>query len=151
MVVTVPNAIMLGNHMINYSTEAAERGLILPTTVTIGYDVPWRKVHALLPDAARDTRLVLPDPAPYVFQLSLDDFYVSYQLNVVTRHAQRKSAIYSDLHQHIQDRFHAAGVEILSPHYTALRDGNALAIPAEHLAADYTAPAFRVRAGDFSA
>lgn len=145
VVITVPNSAMLGNHMINYSTEAAGRGLILHTTVTIGYDVPWRKVHELLVGAARDTQLVLQDPSPYVYQSSLDDFYVSYQLNAFTRDAQHKAAIYSELHQHIQDRFHAAGVEILSPHYTAFRDGSALAVPAGNLPANGARPAFRVR------
>ena len=148
VVITVPNSIMLGNHMINYSSEAAGRGLVLHTTVTIGYDVPWRKVHEVLLGAARDTQMVLQDPSPYVYQLSLDDFYVSYQLNAVTRDAQRQAAIYSELNQHIQDRFHAAGVEILSPHYTALRDGNALVMPAASLPANYAPPAFRVRAVD---
>ncbi|MBI3897175.1 MAG: mechanosensitive ion channel family protein [Gammaproteobacteria bacterium] len=148
VVVTVPNSIMLANHIINYSSEAHGRGLILPTTVTIGYDVPWRKVHDLLLDAARDTEHVLQDPTPFVLQTSLDDFYVSYQLNAYTREAQKKSTIYSALHQHIQDRFHHAGVEILSPHYTALRSGNAVAMPPEHLPADYVAPPFIIRGDD---
>ena len=71
---------------------------------------------------------------------SLDDFYVSYQLNAYTRQA----AIYSRIHQHIQDQFNAAGVEIMSPHYRAARDGNQCTIPADDLPKDYAAPKFRV-------
>lgn len=121
--IVIPNSVLLGNHMINYSAVAEEQGLILHSKVTIGYDVPWRKVHELLIAAARDTQLILAEPAPYVLQTSLDDFYASYQINATTRASRQQSSIYSELHQNIQDRFHAAGVEILSPHYTAGRDG----------------------------
>jgi small-conductance mechanosensitive channel len=142
--IVIPNAVLLGNHMINYSTVAEEQGLILHSKVTIGYDVPWRQVHELLIAAARDTQLILAEPAPYVLQTSLDDFYVSYQINATTRASRQQASIYSELHQHIQDRFHTAGVEILSPHYAAVRDGQAIAMPAENLPADYVAPPFRL-------
>lgn len=142
--IVIPNAVLLGNHMINYSAVAEEQGLVLHSKVTIGYDVPWRQVHELLIAAAQDTKLILAEPAPYVLQTSLDDFYASYQINVTTRASHQQSSIYSELHQHIQDRFHAAGVEILSPHYAAVRDGQAIAMPAESLPADYVAPPFRL-------
>jgi len=142
--IVIPNAVLMGNHMINYSAVAEEQGLILHSKVTIGYDVPWRKVHELLIAAARDTRLILAEPAPFVLQTSLDDFYASYQINATTRASRQQASIYSELHQHIQDRFHAAGVEILSPHYAAVRDGQAIAMPAESLPADYVAPPFRL-------
>lgn len=143
--IVIPNAVLLGNHMVNYSAVAEEQGLILHSKVTIGYDVPWRKVHELLIAAARDTQLILAEPAPYVLQTSLDDFYASYQINATTRASRQQASIYSELHQHIQDRFHAAGVEILSPHYAAVRDGQAIAMPAESLPADYVAPPFPFR------
>ena len=118
--------------------------MVLHATVTIGYDVPWRKVHELLIDAARETDLVEKEPAPFVLQTSLDDFYVSYELNAFTRDPSKMPAIYSQLFQNIQDRFHAAGVEIASPHLSAVRDGNAVQIPDEHLPKDYNPPAFRL-------
>ncbi|MBS1961621.1 MAG: mechanosensitive ion channel [Bdellovibrionales bacterium] len=142
--ITVPNSLVLGNHIVNYSAEAAGPGLILNTSVTIGYDAPWKTVHALLIEAAKKTGAILKDPAPFVFQTSLDDFYVSYELNAYTREARRMAAIYSELHQNIQDAFNSAGVEIMSPHYAAHRDGNATSIPADHLPKDYRAPRFRV-------
>ena len=131
--VTIPNAMVLSNHIVNYSSVAAEHGLVLHTTVTIGYDAPWRQVHELLIGAAADTDGVLSNPPPFVYQTSLNDFYVSYELNAYVSEPNRMAAIYSDLHSHIQDRFNDAGVEIMSPHYRAQRDGNAAAIPAQYL------------------
>lgn len=124
VVVTVPNSLVLGALTQNYSQEARQTGLILHTSVTIGYDAPWRQVHALLLQAAGNTPGILREPASFVLQTSLDDFYVSYELNAYTRDANRIAGIYSDLHQNIQDSFNKAGVEIMSPHYRALRDGN---------------------------
>ncbi len=142
--VTIPNSTLLGAQVQNFSANAVDRGLILHTTVTIGYDAPWRTVHALLIDAAKATTGILEDPAPFVLQTSLDDFYVSYQINAYTRAASRQAGLYSELHMNIQEKFNAAGVEIMSPHYRAARDGNQTTIPVDHLPKDYVAPAFRV-------
>ena len=142
--ITIPNSSVMSSHTTNYSTAAPTRGLILHTTVTIGYDVPWKQVHALLLAAAAQVEELLPDPAPFVLQTSLDDFYVSYQLNAYTRAAGAQAGIYSRIHQHIQDNFNEAGLEIMSPHYRANRDGNMVTIPASYLPADYVVPSFRV-------
>ncbi|MEO8636959.1 MAG: mechanosensitive ion channel domain-containing protein [Gemmatimonadales bacterium] len=142
--VTVPNATVLSSQLINFTTQASERGLILHTTVTIGYDAPWRQVHELLIAAARATGDIKADPAPFVLQTSLDDFYVSYQINAFTDQPAVMARIYSVLHQNIQDKFNEAGVEIMSPHYGARRDGNQVTIPVSYLPGDYRAPAFRV-------
>lgn len=142
--ITIPNATIMNSHTINYSASSQDLGLILHTTVTIGYDVPWRQIHELLISAARATPDILQDPAPFVLQTSLDDFYVSYQVNAYTHKANGQSGIYSLLHQNIQDKFFEAGVEIMSPHFAAVRDGNTAAIPPDHLPPDYVAPSFRV-------
>jgi small-conductance mechanosensitive channel len=115
------------------------------TTVTIGYDVPWKDMHQALITAALRTDLILKKPEPFVLQTSLDDFYVSYQINAYTREANQQVNIYSQLHQNIQDCCNEAGIEIMSPHYRNQRDGNATTIPANYLAKDYKAPAFNVR------
>jgi small-conductance mechanosensitive channel len=127
--VTIPNAMVLSSHIVNYSATAANRKLVLNTTVTIGYDAPWRQVHELLRNAALRTAGILPEPEPFVLQRSLDDFYVSYELNAHTDQPHRMAHIYSELHANIQDCFNDAGVEIMSPHYRAERDGNAITIP----------------------
>ncbi|MBB5438167.1 small-conductance mechanosensitive channel [Pedobacter sp. AK017] len=122
----------MNNHTMNYSSVAQENGLIIHTTVTIGYDVPWRKVHQLLIDAALQTAMLEESPSPYVLQTSLDDYYVSYRINAFTKEPNRQALIYSHLHSKIQDHFNHAGVEIMSPHYKALRDGNMITIPPNH-------------------
>ncbi len=142
--ITIPNSLVLSNQIINFSTLESEKGLILHTTVTIGYDMPWRKIHELLLTAASLTDSVESEPAPFVLQTSLDDFYVSYELNAYTSQSLQMPRIYSELHQNIQDQFFEAGVEIMSPHFSAIRDGNAVSIPEEHLPKDYNPPPFRV-------
>lgn len=127
--ITVPNSSILNGYTVNFSSSSKAEGLILHTGVTIGYDVPWRKVHALLIDAAMRTDGLDTNKEPFVLQTSLDDFYVSYQLNAYTEFPERMPRIYSDLHATIQDLFNQAGVEIMSPHYRAERDGSEITIP----------------------
>jgi len=115
--VSVPNSLILNNPVINYSVLAKKGGLILHTSVTIGYDTPWRLVHALLLKAAERTEGLLREPKPFVLQTALNDFYVSYELNVYTDRPLEMVLIYSHLHQNIQDAFNEQGVQIMSPHY----------------------------------
>ncbi|HTK20573.1 MAG TPA: mechanosensitive ion channel family protein [Mucilaginibacter sp.] len=144
-IISIPNSTVISNHTVNYSSDATEKGLILHTTVTIGYDAPWRQVHQLLIDAALATPMVEKDPTPYVFQTSLDDYYVSYRINAFTKEPNKQASIYSALHANIQDHFNKAGVEIMSPHYKALRDGNATTIPNDYLPDGYIAPTFKTQ------
>jgi len=143
-IVTIPNATVMNGSVKNFSTEAKKEGVIFHTTVTIGYDAPWKTVHELLVSAALDTTNVLKQPAPFVLQSALNDFFVAYELNAYTNVPKEMLNIFSDLHQHIQDRFNEAGVEICSPHFSALRDGNSITTPSEYLKPDYDAPGFRV-------
>ena len=142
--VTIPNSMVLGSHMINFSVLAQESKLIIHTSVTIGYDVPWRQVHELLIGAARDTKGVVQEPPPFVLQTALNDFSVAYELNAYTADAQHLMGIQSELHQNIQDRFNEAGVEIMSPTYAALRDGNQVTIPNDYLPKTYEAQGFKI-------
>jgi small-conductance mechanosensitive channel len=142
--ITIANSMVLSSHIINFSGSVQTEKLILHTTVTIGYDAPWRTIHELLLKAAAGTENVLKTPAPFVLQTALDDFYVHYQINAYTDQASKMAKTYSDLHQNIQDRFYEAGVEIMSPHFSTIRDGNRVAIPEDYLGKDYVAPVFRV-------
>ena len=142
--ITIPNANILNTQIRNFSTEAKTEGLILHTSVTIGYDAPWRTVHELLLDAARSTELILAEPKPFILQTALNDFCVSYELNAYTAEANRMIDIYSALHQNIQDKFNKAGMEICTPHITAIRDANTIAIPEQYRPEGYVAPSFRV-------
>lgn len=132
-VVTIPNSFIMSSHTVNYSASAREYGLIIHSEVTIGYDVPWRQVHQLLIEAALNTPGVIDDPRPFVLETSLSDWYPVYQINAYIREADKLAQIYSDLHQNIQDRFNEAGIEIMSPHYMAMRDGNESTIPKDDL------------------
>lgn len=128
-IISIPNASVSSNHIINFSRMAERGGVNVGTPVTIGYDVPWRKVHELLIKSAEGVEDVLQSPPPKVLQLGLDDFYVKYKLIVTTKHPERRFPIRSALHQNIQDNFAAAGVEIMSPHYQGNRDGDETTIP----------------------
>ena len=132
-VVTVPNSFIMSSHTVNYSTSAREYGLIIHSEVSIGYDVPWRQVNQRLIDAALNTPGVVDDPRPFVLETSLSDWYPVYQINAYIKEAHKMAQIYSDLHQTIQDKFNEAGIEIMSPHYMAVRDGNETTIPKDDL------------------
>ena len=140
--ITIPNSLVLANHIINFSANAQGAGLILHTSVTIGYDAPWQQVHSLLLGAARRVDGILTEPAPYVLQTALNDFHVSYEINAYTNRPDQMPRLYSDIHARIQDAFNEAGVEILSPSYAAVRDGNAVARPDAYLPKGYVAPSF---------
>ncbi|NCS48182.1 MAG: mechanosensitive ion channel family protein [Microcystis aeruginosa BK11-02] len=149
-IITIPNSSLLSSNVINFSISSRElnRNLIIQTTITLGYDLPWRKAHKTLIEAALETDHILKEPAPFVLQTSLDNFYISYQLNAYTNQPNLMVIIYSELHQNIQDKCNEAGIEILSPSYTSLRDGNTTTIPENYLPSDYAAPPFRVQSSD---
>lgn len=142
--VSIPNSSILAAQVTNYSHQAARDGLIVHTTVTIGYDAPWRQVHELLLAAADASEHILKSPPPFVLQTALNDFYVSYELNGFTRRPDIMPAVYSELHRNIQDKFNEAGVEIMSPHYAQLRDGNTSTIPGQYLPPGYVPSAIRI-------
>jgi len=144
--VTVPNSMVLTSHIINFTSCCRGGALILHTSVTIGYDTPWRTVHRLLLSAASATEEILAEPSPFVLQTGLSDFYVNYQINAYTAEAAHMMKIYGELHQNIQDKFNEAGVEICSPHFSSLRDGNRITIPDAYVPETYRAPGFRVSA-----
>jgi small-conductance mechanosensitive channel len=123
--VVVPNSSILGNQILNYSAMARNRGLVLHTTITIGYSTPWHQVHDLMISAAKRTGAILADPAPYVLQTSLNDYHISYELNAFTDRPNVFEFTYSALHQNLQDTFAEAGVEIMSPGFLAVRKGPA--------------------------
>ncbi|MCA2553297.1 MAG: mechanosensitive ion channel family protein [Microcystis sp. M04BS1] len=149
-IITIPNSSLLSSNVINFSISSRElnRNLIIQTTITLGYDLPWRKAHKTLIEAALETEHILKEPAPFVLQTSLDNFYISYQLNAYTNQPNLMVIIYSELHQNIQDKCNEVGIEILSPSYTSLRDGNTTTIPENYLPSDYVAPPFRVQSSD---
>lgn len=116
---TLPNSLILGTVTKNFSRALPGSGYILTTSVTIGYDTPWRQVHAMLKEAARITDGVLAEPPPHVFQTALSDYYPEYRLvchaSPVTPHS--RAELLTAIHANIQDIFNEYGVQIMSPHY----------------------------------
>ena len=130
-VVSIPNATVLGASIINYSLARREiaQPVVIATTVTIGYDVPWRQVHRLMLDAAGATAGISQELPPFVLQTSLNDFHISYELSAYVEDVDTYRSTLSDLLGAIQDQFAGAGVEILSPGYHAMRNGNGSTVP----------------------
>lgn len=129
VIVSIPNSLVLNSKVINYSKNLGQTGLLVHSCVTIGYDVPWQRVNELLVAAAKRTENIAGHPEPFVLQTSLDDNYVTYEINGWTRKPEMLPRIYSDLHANILDEFHGHQVEITSPAYRAVRDGNTPNIP----------------------
>lgn len=129
--VSIPNNVVLSGQLHNFSRHPDGPGMWMETGVTIGYDTPWRQVHRLLLAAASRTPGVAREPAPFVLQTVLSDFYVDYRLRVRVDDPLRRFAVLSELHAQIQDTFNAAGVQIMSPNYEADPDRPKL-VPREH-------------------
>jgi small-conductance mechanosensitive channel len=142
-IITIPNSSLLSNKVVNYNLSARDlnRALILQTTITLGYDLPWRRAHATLIAAALASEHILREPPPFVLQTDLGNDAVSYQLNAYTANPNLMVLVYSELHQHIQDQCAAHGIEILSPTYASLRDGSASTIPTPEASAPEAPPA----------
>lgn len=118
--VTVPNAVVISKETLNYSRmEENNQRTELCTKVTIGYDTPWRQVHAMLLLAAERTPGIRKQPEPRVVQTALSDFYAEYELRFVPADVSKKGAVLSELHQRVQDVFNEFGVQIMSPNFVA--------------------------------
>jgi len=115
--VIIPNSTILNGEVVNYSTMARKQGLILHTTVGIGYETPWRQVEAMLLEAAARTPGLLPEPSPFVLQKALGDFCVTYEINVYCAEPQAMNRLYTELHRSILDVFNEYGVQIMTPAY----------------------------------
>ncbi|MCK5857044.1 MAG: mechanosensitive ion channel family protein [Bacteroidales bacterium] len=129
--VTIPNALIINNHLINFTANSKEIGLILHTSITLGYDIEHATAEKLLLRAARQSILLQKDPMPFVLQKGLEDNYVTYELNAYTKQAGKMALIYSDINKNILEVFNNEGVEILSPKYVASRDGNYSTVPSQ--------------------
>jgi small-conductance mechanosensitive channel len=117
--VVLPNAYVVSNSTKNYSRVVGGAGFVVDASVTIGYATPWRQVHAMLLEAARRTGGIVSDPAPYVIQTALSDFYVAYRLVAYAgpEAPKRRALVVNELNGNIQDVFNEHDVQIMSPHY----------------------------------
>jgi len=120
--ITVPNAVMTSDKLVNYSKLGDEHGALLSVSIQIGYDVPWRRVEALLLEAAAKTEGVRQDPAPSVLRWELSDFSVLYQLHIRLVNAEYRATVRSALNSNILDAFMTAQVQIMTPHFEGQPD-----------------------------
>ncbi|TAK97488.1 MAG: mechanosensitive ion channel family protein [Aquabacterium sp.] len=144
--ITLPNSLIVGSATKNYSRAVKGAGYVVDTVVTIGYDTPWRQVHAMLIEAAHRTPGVLADPAPTVFQTALSDYYPEYRLvcQAIPQEPRPRAEVLATLHANIQDVFNEYGVQIMSPHYV-LDPGEAKVVPPARW---YAEPARHVAGSD---
>lgn len=135
--VVIPNSVIITSEVTNYSSLAKENGLVLHTTVSIGYEVPWRQVEAMLLKAAKRTPGIVASREPFVLQTALGDYAINYELNVYIDDANSMAALYSLLHRNIVDVFNEYGIAIMTPSYVADPQENKI-VPEEEW---YKAPA----------
>ena len=117
--ITLPHSLLVGTATTNYSRLAEKEGMVITVSVTIGYDVPWRQVHALLLLGASRTPGIRQEPPPSVLQRELSDFYVQYHLLAHLEEGSSRATVLSELHAQIQDAFNEHGTQIMSPHFEA--------------------------------
>jgi small-conductance mechanosensitive channel len=115
--VAIPNSVILNSEVVNYSTLASKQGLILHTTVGIGYETPWRQVEGMLLEAAARTTGLLREPPPFVLHKALGDFCITYEINAFCFEPQAMNRLYTELHRNILDLFNEYGVQIMTPSY----------------------------------
>lgn len=126
--VSVPNALFTSGTTVNYTRFARDEGTFLSTKLTLGYDIPWRRVHELLLAAARRTEGLRTDPSPYVLQTSLSDFYIEYELRAAVVEPAGRARVLALLLANVLDDFDQAGVQILSPHHSHLHGAVAASV-----------------------
>ena len=127
----VPNSLILNSNIVNYTSLARERGLVLHTAVGIGYETPWRQVEAMLLLAAERTPGLLREPAPFILQQSLGDYAVNYELNVYCDKPAEMFRLYTELHRSVLDVFNEYNVQIMTPSYIA-DPAEPKVVPREH-------------------
>jgi small-conductance mechanosensitive channel len=135
--VVIPNSQIINSSVVNYSTLARDGRLLLYARVGIGYETPWRQVEAMLRMAAGRTEGVLKSPAPFVLQIALGDFAVTYEVNVYCDNAPAMLELYASLYRHILDVFNEYGIQIMTPAYRG-DPAQPKLVPPEHW---YSAPA----------
>jgi len=141
--ITFPNSSVMNSSILNHYTLGKKNGLAIQGTVTIGYDTPIENVRKTLIESAVPNENFLSDPPPFVLIKGLEDSYITYELNGWTKNPQLAERR-SELYQSMYNKCNEAGIEILSPSYYSLRDGNHSTIPADYLPKDYISPSYKV-------
>ena len=145
-IITIPNGTVVGGNITNFHASVREMNeyIAVSATVGLGYEIPWQHAYGILTEAGMRTDLALRDPSPEVEQKELADFAVIYEIKVCIDDPDMDGYVHSELLKNIRDVCNEAGVEILKPHYSALRDGNHSTLPKDKLPSDYKPPGFQL-------
>lgn len=145
-VVTIPNGLLLSGNIVNYNAAIRETRtpIIVNQDLALGYQVPWARAYEILIEAALATDFILEEPIPFVHHVTLGSSCVTYRLHAYTRYPREIDQIRAGLLRNIHDQCCKAGVEILSPIYAAVRDGNASTLPEAFLPEGYVPSGFKV-------
>lgn len=119
--VSVPNSSVLSGATVNYSSLGRTNGLVITAKIKVRYDYSHNLIEELLIEAALRTKDISNKPHPYVFQLSLEELNVVYELNAFTLVPDNMYFIKSDLIKNIQNVFRQAKVEIHSTQYVEIK------------------------------
>lgn len=146
VIVTIPNSSLLSNEVFNFTASRRDTDQPLKIAASVGfdYDLPWQTVYDILQDCALQTTGVLADPPPQVRHRQIDNFELIYQVKLSIDDPTLEDEIYSELYRRICDRCHEMGIEMLTPSYSAIRDGNSAVLPANCLPDNYTPEGFRL-------
>jgi small-conductance mechanosensitive channel len=146
VIVTLPNSNLLSTKILNYNAPMRDHNIPVALTIQVnfGYDVPWQKVAEAVKAASQKTPYILQDPPAKVLHLELNEFSVKYEIETYTENPRKKEAILSEFQKYLRDACNDAGIEILSPHYAAVRDGNRSTLPENSLPKNYKNRGFQI-------
>jgi len=146
VIVTLPNSNLLSTKILNYNAPMRDHNIPVALTIQVnfGYDVPWQKVAEAVKAASQKTPYILQDPPAKVLHLELNEFSVKYEIETYTDRPSKKEDILSELQKYLRDACNDAGIEIISPHYAAVRDGNRSTLPESSLPKNYKNRGFQI-------
>src|SRR5688572_18478147 len=127
---TIPNAVMASEKLVNYTRLAAESGVLLPVAIAVGYDVAWQRVRDLLLAAAESTEGIAAAPPPRVLTWELSNFFVGYELHSYLVPGVDLVTARAAINARILDVFAAAGVQIMTPKFESQPDRPVLPVEA---------------------
>ena len=131
-IVAVPNSTVMSSQTINYSMSIEKQSVLVSIDISVGYEIDRQQVKDILLSAAAEAKGVLISPKAFVLIPRLEDFYCLYQLNAYTKDVKTLARVRSNLNECIVDKFNEAGVELLSAHFMAQRDGSEIMMPPKY-------------------
>ena len=108
--IAIPNATFITQSV----TVARSSGVIVSTTLSLGYDISFADVEPLMLEAATDAGL----SDSYVHIIELGDFSISYRVCGLLTNLDSILTVRSELRHQLLIKLHGADIEIVSPTVT---------------------------------